>query len=121
MRLNVNCKVVDEETKIIVEHYLPCQKVGVCATAKLNQSIEENGVDWTKCKLLPMEKQHAIKVPLMELSERSNSFPLPVLSHCMIHREELMFKKLIQDNNQRSGLEIVLDDVIKISNFIWSH
>jgi len=29
--------------------------------------------------------------------------------------------RLIEENNQRSGLEIVLDDVIKIVNFICSN
>ena len=123
MQLIVYCWVVDEdeETKTNVEYYLYCLKVGVCATARLNQFIEEHGLDWTKCKLLPMEKQHAIKVLLMKLSEKSKSFPLTVSTHCMIHREALMVRRSMQENNQRSGLKIVLDDVIKIVNFISSH
>ena len=39
----------------------------------------------------------------------------------MIHREALVVKKLNHDNNQRSELEIVLSDIVKVVNFVRSH
>ena len=43
-----------------------------------------------------------------------------VSNHCMIHREAPIVKKLNHDKNQRSELEIVLSDIIKVVNFVRS-
>ena len=39
----------------------------------------------------------------------------------MIHREALVVKKLNHDKNQRSELEIVLSDIVKVVNFVRYH
>ena len=39
----------------------------------------------------------------------------------MIHREALVVKKLNYDKNQKSELEIVLSDIIKVVKFVHSH
>ena len=44
-----------------------------------------------------------------------------VSNHCMIHREALVVKKLNHDKNQRSELEIVLSDIVKVVNFVRYH
>jgi len=127
VQLIVYCRFADEETKTIVEHYLCCLKVGVCATAqailaKLNQFIEKNSLDWTKCKSLTTDGAAAMQSSTNGVVRKIlNVSPDCVSTHCMIHREALVVKRSMQDNNQRSGLKVVVDDVIKIVNFIRSH
>ena len=40
---------------------------------------------------------------------------------CMIHQEALSVKKLNHDKNQRSVLEIVFSNIIKVVNFVCSN
>ena len=54
-------------------------------------------------------------------SNTKKSFTGCVSNHCMIHREALVVKRLNYDKNQRSVLEIVLGDIIKVVNFVRSH
>ena len=66
-------------------------------------------------------EQQPCKVLLMELSEISKSFPLIVFQLMYDSSRNICVKRLMEENNQRSGLEIVLDDVVKIVNLICSH
>ena len=47
--------------------------------------------------------------------------PYCVSDHCMIHRKAFVVKKLNHDKNQRSELDIVFSDIIKVVNFNLSH
>ena len=53
--------------------------------------------------------------------KNKKSFTGCVSNHCMIHREALVVKKFNHDKNQRSELEIVLSDTIKVVNIFRSH
>ena len=126
-QLIVYCRFVDAKAKTIVEHYLCSVKVGVSATAqsifdKLNEFIVEHDLDWTKCKSVTTDGAAAMqgcKIGVVQKIKKVS--PDCVSDHCMIHREALVVKKLKQDKNQRSELDIVLSDVIKVVNFVCSH
>ena len=110
----------------ILKYYLYCLKVGVCTTAqaisaKFNQ-FEERGLDWTKCKSVATDGAAAMQGSTNGVVRNIKIVSLHCVStHCMIHREIFVFKRLMEENNQRSGLEIVLDDVVKIVNLICSY
>jgi len=105
----------------ILKYYLYCLKVGVCTTAqaisaKFNQFIEERGLDWTKCKSVTTDGAAAMQGSTNGVVWNIKIVSLDCVStHCMVH------EKLMEENNQRSGLEIVVDAVIEIVNLICSH
>jgi len=115
--------------KKILEHYLYCLKVvGLCPraqaiSAKFNDFIEERGLDWKKCMSVTTDGEAAMQASPNGVIRNITIVCLDCVStHClMIHLKTRVFKRLIKENNQRSGLEIVLDDVIKIVIFICSN
>ena len=123
----VYCRFADEEAKTIVEHYLRCLKVGVRATARaifdrLNQFFEEHGLDWTKCKSVITDGAAAMQGSTNGVIRKiKNVSPECVSNHCMMNREALVLKKLKQGINQHCDLAAVVDDAIKIVNFVRIH
>ena len=127
-QLIVYCRFLDAKVKNIVEHCLCCVKDGVSATAqsifdKLHEFIVEHDLDWTKCKSVTTDGAAAMRGRKNGVVQKIKKVsPDCISDHCMmIHREDLVVKKLNHDKNQRSELEIVLSDIIKAVNFVRSH
>ena len=95
----VYCQFADEEAKAIVEHFLCCLKV-VSAIAqaifdRLNQFIEEYGLNWTKCKSVTTDRAAAMQGSTNEVIQKIKNVSSECVSnHCMIHREALVPKKI---------------------------
>ena len=123
----VYCRFAEEEAKIVVEHYLCYLKVGGNATAqaifdRLNQFFEEYNLDWTKGKSVATDGAAAIQCSTNGVIPKiKNVSPGCVSNHCMIYREALVLKKLKHGTNQHCDLAAVVDDALKIVNFLLMH
>ena len=126
VQLIVYCRFADE-AKTIVEHYLCCPKVGVSAAAqaifyRLNQFPEKHGLDWTKCKSVAIAGAAAMQGCTNGVIRKIKNVSSECVSnHCMVHREALVLKKLKYGTNQHCDLAAVVDDVIKVVNFVRIH
>ena len=79
-------------------------------------------MNWTKCKSVTTDGAAATQDCKNGVVQKIKKVsPDCVLDHCIIHQEALVVKKLNHDKNQRSELDITLNNIIKVVNFVRSH
>ena len=110
----------DTERKKVVDHYLLCLPVGVDTTAssifaKVGNYFSDHEVIWSKCKAVSTDGARAmIGVHNGVVALIKQVAPEVVNIHCIIHREALIAKKLV--NQERNcQLAHVISDVISIA------
>uniref|UniRef100_A0A3B1IGP9 Uncharacterized protein n=1 Tax=Astyanax mexicanus TaxID=7994 RepID=A0A3B1IGP9_ASTMX len=109
-----------EHNREIFEDILFCKPLPTKTTAEaifdvLNALIVSNGIEWSKCVGVSTDGARAM------MGQRSGVIasvkavaPLATSVHCSLHREALAAKRMSRD------LKIVLDEAVKIVNFIKS-
>jgi hypothetical protein len=104
----------------IEEEFLFCQPLLTTTTGndifqKLNEVFEQHGLLWKNCVAVCTDGAAAMTGHKSGLKGRVQSVHEHVkFSHCMIHREALVAKKISPELNQ------VLNEAVKIINFIKS-
>ena len=102
----------------IVDHYLFCLPIGIDTTAlsvfsKLDNYFSEHEVMWSKCKSVSTDCSRAmVGIRSGAVALIKQVAPEVVSIHCILHREALVAKKLVNEKNCQ--LADMICDVTKI-------
>ena len=125
-QLIVYVRFPDTERKKLADHYLFCLPVGVGTTAssifsKVDNYFSDHEVMWSKCKAVSTDGARAMIGVRNEVVALIKQVAPEVMNiHCIIHREALVAKKLV---NQEKNCQLVdvISDVIGIATTILKH
>ena len=114
-QLIVYVRFPSTERMKIVDHYLFCLPIGIDTTAlsvfsKLDNYFSEHEVMWSKCKSVSTDCSRAmvgIRSGVVALIKQVA--PEVVSIHCILHREALVAKKLVNEKNCQLA-DMICDD-----------
>lgn len=88
---------------------------------KLNDFMTEEEIDWSKCKSVTTDGAKAMIGTINGVVRKIQDVsPNCVPTHCVLHREALVAKRLkkVKCGKEKNEFELLLDDVVKMVNYI---
>ncbi|KAM3835905.1 zinc finger BED domain-containing protein 5-like [Diretmus argenteus] len=108
-------KELSVQEKFLFCHPLPARTTAAELFKALNDFIQENHIDWSRCFGICTDGARAMTGRHSGLVKQVQAVaPAAVWSHCIIHRQALATKRMPKE------LRAVLDEAVKIVNLIKS-